>query len=191
MCVSLVLVLLFVARHSAFMSCAGRRALPGGVGLRRGVAGVRTGNSFSSDIMWKDDVKAVNIRVQRLLAIFGPSLSQAEMSAIVNRFPMLLSMEEEKITQAVATLQREIPFVDPVFLLRQNAPGIELLVTCVRSERYTPHTHTHTRRCVAHGVSLLKLVALSFTELLVNLCLPPCLQLLYLLSSCCTSSSAV
>jgi hypothetical protein len=95
-------------------------------------------------MMWKDDVEAANIRLQTLMAIFGPSLSEAEMSAIVTRFPMLLSMEEEKITQAVATLQREVPFVDPAFLLRQNAPGIELLVTCVGSERYTPHTHSHT-----------------------------------------------
>lgn len=140
---SLVLVLLFVARHSAYVSRSGRRHVGVRLHLRLGVGvdvSMETGLGVDSmsDILSKDVLEAANMRVNTLMAIFGPSLSQAKMNAIATRFPMLLYMEEEKITQAFDTIQRETPFVDPAFLLKQRALGIELLVTCVGSERYTP-----------------------------------------------------
>ena len=47
-----------------------------------------------------------------------------------DRYPLLLSMEEEKISKAVAVMRCQAPFINPTFLLQQRSPGIELLVAC-------------------------------------------------------------
>ena len=83
------------------------------------------------DILAPQDVEWATDRLRHLKSILPDSLSRYELNEIVLRHPILLSLDTDKITEAMMKMEKAIPFVDMSYLLKQHSPGIELLIQCL------------------------------------------------------------
>ena len=85
------------------------------------------------DILDENDLKNTRIRFDQLKTIFVDQNSST-LHKIVKKFPILLTLDNQKIVNAKNKLQNFLPFIDLSYLFDQNDSGFELFLNCADVE---------------------------------------------------------
>ena len=83
------------------------------------------------DILDENDLQNTKIRFDQLKTIFvDQNCNSSTLHKIVKKFPILLTLDNQKIVNAKNKLQNFLPFIDLSYLFDQNDSGFELFLNC-------------------------------------------------------------
>ena len=80
------------------------------------------------DILSTSDMAETWLRFSSLLELF-PDVDEVYLRDTVSRLPLYLAIETEKFSYAVERMRKELPFVDPSYVLQQRAAGLDLFLS--------------------------------------------------------------
>ena len=102
--------------------------------LRSGIYRPITSPSFGfDDILSPEDIILAEERFQNLVKFFN-TISEAEIRDVVNRSPSYVTIESSEILHAIKMLQVNVPYVDPVYVFKQRAAGLDLFLSVMQSD---------------------------------------------------------
>ncbi len=105
-----------------------------GSNLRSGIYRPITSPSFGlDDILSPEDIVLAEGRFQNLVKLFH-TISETEIRDVVNRSPSYVTVESSEIMHAVNMLQVNVPYVDPVYVFKQRAAGLDLFLSVIQSD---------------------------------------------------------
>ena len=82
------------------------------------------------ELLNHEDLDAARSRLRRLSEVF-PGLDDEDFNAVVDRSPVLLTLEEEGLERGLSRLRAKLPWCDPSYIVQQRLAGIDLLMAFV------------------------------------------------------------
>lgn len=102
--------------------------------LRSGIYRPITSPSFGlDDILSSEDIVLAEERFQKLVKVFH-TISETEIRDVVNRSPTYVTVESKDIINAINTLRVKVPYVDPVYVFKQRAAGLDLFMSVIQGD---------------------------------------------------------
>ena len=85
------------------------------------------------ELLTRDDLDSARSRLRHLAETF-PGLQAEDFNALMDRSPVLLTIEEEALERGLRRLRARLPWCDPSYIIQQRVAGVDLLLTFVEED---------------------------------------------------------
>lgn len=81
------------------------------------------------DILMEEDIVTASSRFESL-ASFLPGVDLNILKSAVRRFPVMITMDSERLRYSIEKINTSLPFINPFYLLNLKSGGVELILSC-------------------------------------------------------------